>query len=507
MGIDESKISKNIESVLDMMNRVFAKIGKNNNEKLVSTTNVNGMVTQKFNTSNAVADGIEAVQGAGQVIRDLGEGLKVWGDLDKQGIDISSDGKIASNIRQMITLTSEIFAEIGKNSFKDALPEFDGKIDKEGNRKGKLQEKTFMNINEKMGIEAMQGAGNEVLAMANALKIMSEISNPQELKARQEDIASMITAVADIFAKIGSGEEIDGIGKMNLENVKKGIEAVQGSGDELNKIVDAFMKFKLDKDQKGIDIEATQKDIAKMVTFSADLFNFLGGGESENLASYGIPKLSDKKLQGNISNGISNLNNLISGVEQLVKLNEEIQKLKGDNNKGLGTLTSQYRHMVNLIDGKLIDDKKLTQHDMIVKSIERLSWANKDFDKFQKSYENFEKKLSQTREGINKIDLDKFKAYNNMLELYVELAKFSKVSDMNKMAEGMKEFMKEFADGLEIAIGKSTDAMNTGLEKIDGNAKSNLQAMRDIMAPFAGKIRVRVEEWDTSAGIVSVRQQ
>ena len=41
--------------------------------------------------------------------------------------------------------------------------------------------------------------------MANALKIMSEISNPKELEACQKDIASMITAVADVFAKIGSG--------------------------------------------------------------------------------------------------------------------------------------------------------------------------------------------------------------------------------------------------------------------------------------------------------------
>ena len=38
-------------------------------------------------TSNAVADGIAAVQGVGQVIRDMGEGLKIWGELEKEGID------------------------------------------------------------------------------------------------------------------------------------------------------------------------------------------------------------------------------------------------------------------------------------------------------------------------------------------------------------------------------------------------------------------------------------
>ena len=178
---------------------------------------------------------------------------------------------------------------------------------------------------------------------------MSEISNPQELEARQKDIASMITAVASVFADIGSGGAIPGVGKINLENVEAGVKAVQGSGDELTKIVDAFMKFKLDKNQKGIDIEATQKDIAKMVIFSADLFNFLGGEESKSLENLGIPKLSDANLQANISNGISGLNNLTAGVEQLGKLNDAIQKLKGDNSKGIEILTSQYKQLLNLV--------------------------------------------------------------------------------------------------------------------------------------------------------------
>ena len=54
---------------------------------------------------------------------------------------------------------------------------------------------------------------------------------------------------------------LPGVAKINLENVKKGIKAFKGSGDGLNKIIDAFMKFKLDKEQKGIDIDGKIRNL------------------------------------------------------------------------------------------------------------------------------------------------------------------------------------------------------------------------------------------------------
>ena len=491
MGIDEVKISENIGKVLTMTSEIFAKIGRDTIETEVETGLLNKLFTGRNTikvTSNAVADGIAAVQGTGGVIKDLAEGLKVWADLDKQGIDISHDGNIAKNIRLMLELTSDIFAGIGQN-VKEVEIEESGFF---GKRKIKV-----MNNLVAEGVQAMQGAGSEVVQMANALKIMSEISNPTELAARQKDIASMITAVADVFAKIGAGEALPGGYKINLENVRKGIDAVQGSGAELNSIIDGFMKFKTDKDSGGLNIEAVKSDISRMVSFSAGLFSALVTGEGLE----GIPKINLEQIK----EGKEAASALTLGITELGKLNDAIQKLKGDNSEGIKTLTSQYKQMLELINSTDIKPERLEQYNVIVHSFERLAWANKGFSNFEKSYDKFEKNLRKTRDGINKINLPKLKAYNEMLNLHVDLAKISRASDVNKMAEGMKNFMKEFVDGLESAIEKSTDAMNKGLGNLNENSKENLQAIRDIMAPLSGNLSVVVKRWEATSDTVMIK--
>jgi len=66
--------------------------------------------------------------------------------------------------------------------------------------------------------------------------------------------------------------------------------------------------------------------------------------------------------------------------------------------------------------------------------------ASKGFDAFQKSYDKFEKNFDKTRKGINQLQLPKVQAINRMLELHVDLAKFSKVTDYQKMADDIITF-------------------------------------------------------------------
>ena len=67
----------------------------------------------------------------------------------------------------------------------------------------------------------------------------------------------------------------------------------------------------------------------------------LGGG----IEIEGVPKIDKKQINA----GKDAASALTAGVEQLGKLNDAIQKLKGDNSKGIEILTSQYKQLLNLV--------------------------------------------------------------------------------------------------------------------------------------------------------------
>jgi len=353
-----------------------------------------------------------------------------------------------------------------------------------------------------MGIDAVRGVGGEVLSIAQALETMSKMANPKEIDLHITNITKVITAVSEAFAAVGmaadgkkpEGNAFTGLFIPEGTYVEKGIKMVKGAGEELNTIVDAFVKLKQGKDEKELDITDIGKKIAQMLSFSAGLFGYLGSGDEAciptNLTGMGLEKVKNSLNDGSIGKGVEAAKGLINGVEELGKLADAIGKLKSDNNKGLETLASQYQGMVNVINSTNIKEKSLYQYNTIVTNIDRLSSASKGFTEFEKSYDKFEKNFKKTRDGINGIDLPKFQAYNRMLELHVDLAKISRASDINKMTEGMREFMKEFADGLVMAVDRVAAQMDKQKDNFAELVKINKELQEILNKQGTANVRV-----------------
>jgi hypothetical protein len=185
------------------------------------------------------------------------------------------------------------------------------------------------------------------------------------------------------------------------------------------------------------------------------MFVHLGGGEAANASELSmIPKLEGTLLK-DINTGKDNVITLKSGVEELGKLQESIMKLKesGKDGGGITTLTSQYIGMVNLIDGKLIEEKKMTQYNEIIKSFERLANASTGYDKFVKSFGTYVSKFKEFSKALTGIDYKYLYGYNKYLELSVELAKVTKQTNTEKMIDNMRvlieTFMDKFGKGME----------------------------------------------------------
>jgi len=146
-----------------------------------------------------------------------------------------------------------------------------------------------------------------------------------------------------------------------------------------------------------------------------------------------------------------------------------------------------------IINSTNIESKKLNQYAKVVDSIEKLSNSSKGFTEFEKSYDKFEKNFKKTRDGINGINgiqLPKFQAYNRMLELHVDLAKISRASDINKMAEGMREFMKEFADGLVTAVDRVAAQMDKQKDNFAELVKINKELQEILNKQGTANVRV-----------------
>ena len=146
---DMKKVSKNIKMVLNVTNKVFAKIGNKTKGSWLFK-------------KNPVADGIKAVRGVGEVLGNIATGIQAWADL-KYPTAWNEEGKpvayknittdelktVESNIAMVMSTISTVFQKLGESN---------------GNtnwfRKGKIEK----------GINSIKGVGTELGGIATAVK-------------------------------------------------------------------------------------------------------------------------------------------------------------------------------------------------------------------------------------------------------------------------------------------------------------------------------------------------
>lgn len=203
---------------------------------------------------NKVAEGLDAVQGAGSALTGIAEGLTAFQTLVESKVDFDAVG---AAISKSVGFVQEAFAAVADEGNVKAGGFWGSLL---GIEKNKVQE----------GIQSVQGAGDELSKIATALSTFSGIENPTAIA---EKIKVTLGLVGQAFASIGGMEETDtglfGI-SWDENKVQKGIEAVDGAGAALTDIAKGLKAFSGD-----FEPEAVSTSVGKLLTSIGTAFSDL----------------------------------------------------------------------------------------------------------------------------------------------------------------------------------------------------------------------------------------
>jgi len=191
-----------------------------------------GFFGTKFNIKkNKVAEGIDSVKGAGLELTKIAEGLAEFQKLVEAKVDFSKGGKLETAVTNSLTFVGDAFAKIG------------GKEEEDGWFIFSWDENLVAK-----GVKAVQGAGTELMNIATGLETFQKLIDQKiDWDTLGDAITKSLTFVGDAFAVIGGKEETDstffGLISWDENTVQKGIENVQGAGEELINIADGLAAF------------------------------------------------------------------------------------------------------------------------------------------------------------------------------------------------------------------------------------------------------------------------
>ena len=274
-----------ITETLGFLNSAFAAIGTN------ETSDSWGIFSWD---ENKVEKGIDAVKGSGKALKDITEGLKGFLDL-KNNYGLTSEsfmegGFLYTAVTDSLGFISKAFATIGGEETEDSWGPFrwdENKVEK--------------------GIDAVSGAGKELMNIAEGLSKFQELVKAKvdfsKGGALEQAVTNSLTFVGDAFAVIGGKEEEDGwfIFSWDENKVAKGVEAVQGAGEELMNIATGLETFQKLIDQK-VNWDTLGDAITKSLTFVGDAFAVIGGKEKTDSSFFGLVTWDENLVQKGIEN-------------------------------------------------------------------------------------------------------------------------------------------------------------------------------------------------------------
>jgi len=242
-----------VVNTVGFINEAFAAVAEQGNVE------AGGFFNSLFGIKkNKVAEGIDSVKGAGKELTNIATGLKSFQDLiDK---DINWD-RLGDAVTKSLGFIGTAFAKIGGMESEDSTG------------LSRLFGISWDENSVEKGVDAVQGAGKELMNIASGLKTFQDmIANNVDFDKLGYSIKNTLMFVGDAFASIGGKEESDGwfgIGLWDENLVKKGIDNVKGAGEELTNIAKGLQSFADLKNPAAI-----AKSIKEIFTSIGDTFTY-----------------------------------------------------------------------------------------------------------------------------------------------------------------------------------------------------------------------------------------
>lgn len=469
----KGSITSNIKDIVLTVAEVFARIGK-------------GDIYDSENVEN----GIKALSGVGKEFDSIAKGIKTFGDLKKDNIDLNV---IKVNIREVILTIADVFGKIGKDNANIKQAE--------------------------IGIKSISGVGAELEAISKSLQPYVDLQkgeNKINVKQLKENIKELVSVNIETVANIG---KIYG----NSDLISRGSEIIKVATEGLNPIQELINKFKSYKIEewqniKEIMSEAVSEpfnvfksvfDIWSQISTKWDSFISTSitplPKHIENLATgYSNVKTT---LLSNSNKDVSNgpvrdmLNVYSSAIKEITSWNftEEIknklillgelehklmetsirykiihsnlESLRLGEDGPLQLMSSDMERFIKIINNSDIKKIRMNQMNEIIRFIERLSMQNDPFKKFADRFKEHVNDIGKYIKEINSIKEQPFKQFLDLNTKVIELVK----SDTNKIKENLQAVTQALQEINQTAqMPSMPEQNNSGFLGSVGNALGNL---------------------------------
>jgi hypothetical protein len=319
-------------NTIGFVQKAFAAVGNEGNVE------GGGFWAQTFGYKrNAVAEGIHAVQGAGAELFQIAEGLEKFASMSKT----VKWGSISLGAKKNYGGTDTMaYAVINTLAFvRKAFAAIGGDKNVEG---GGFWAKTF-NFKRNVvaeGISAVSGAGAELFQIAEGLEKFASMAGnvkwgsvedgPKKFYGGKDTMAyAVINSLAFVrkaFAAVGGEKNVQGGGfwatafNIKRNKVAEGVHAVQGAGEQLDKVADSLTKFQALIKEKVIFGPATDKNslayaVSQTLTFVGSAFSSIGSKKNEEKDSWWIFEWDESTIQ----KGIEAVHGAGDELEQIAK--------------------------------------------------------------------------------------------------------------------------------------------------------------------------------------------
>ena len=422
-SVDFVKLGEDIGLTVGFIQRAFAAVADQGN------VDAGGFFGTLFGIKkNAVAEGMDAVKGAGKTLTDIAEGLTEFQKLVDSKVDFN---KLGVAIADTVGFVQRAFAAVGNEDNVDAGGFFGSLF---GIKKNAVAE----------GIASVSGAGEVLKNVADGLIGFQKLIDSKVVWGDPADpkpgtmayaVINTMGFVQNAFAQIAESNEDGGWFSFDSNKVADGVAAVSGAGEELKNISDSLIAFDGLKDPRG-----TAEKVQTVLGLVGNAFASIGGGD-------------------NTKEGFFWDDNLVQlGIEAVEGAGDALKDIAS----GLAAFAGEF-DPVRVADAvALLLTSIGTAFSDLYQNNSRISFQLRDFSSFvtqlgavaqRGELDKAADGITKIAEAINKIDVPKTVAFGDLFKSAAALSKDGKAYyALIKAIDDIKDLMQQQPDLIQKAV-------------------------------------------------------
>jgi hypothetical protein len=440
--------------VISAVSEPFANVGKLEMGVGISEQTAGSKLLTSIFGGGYVSLGIKSLAGSGRILTVLAKSISEFAGLTFTEYTVANPGKpnakivplaihkltqndideAVSNMGKVVSATGEVFAEIGRvdsggQPLNPALSFLGGLFGTNG-LVGK-------------GIKALKGSSSILAGLAKAIPNYANMQfleyevvgagtkdakvvpkgyitiGADEILNAKTNMIEVLTTVASAFAKIGEMEE-NSEGVFSGGFVKKGVDALKGSGDMLVKfasVMKSFAMLEFSQTDKNGNVVGTpvKLDSAMIEQVRSNIYNMLTGTIKAIIAVGEYVKNNEKSVSNALIK-IPETSNAVSKIVDVLKSSVEIFKpdfVKGVNSSITSFINAVYDAFSSKVGGNFLI--KHATFTSFVANISKLSEQVSAMNSIAKSFDNIANSVGKMSKSISSIE---FKKIEKMAEIF-----------------------------------------------------------------------------------------